>query len=471
MEYYLAIDIGASSGRHMISWLEDGKIHLKEIYRFENGLIHKNGHLCWNIERLFEEILNGLKKCKELSMIPKSIGIDTWAVDFVALDQEGRMIGDAVSYRDGRTSGIEKDVYQCIPEDELYARTGIQKQPFNTIYQLVAFRKQNPADFQKADKILMIPDYFNYLLTGVMKSEYTNATTTQLVSPETKQWDLELIRKLNIPEKMFLPLTSPGTTVGSLKKEVAERIGFCAQVVQTTTHDTASAVAATPVCDESQKYMYLSSGTWSLMGIELNRADCSQASRKQNFTNEGGYEGRFRYLKNIMGLWMIQSVRHEYEDRYSFAELCDLAQACTEFSTIIDVNDERFLAPENMSEEVRKYCKEKGLAVPQSIGELAAVIYNSLASCYADTVKEMECIRGDIFDCIYIIGGGSNADYLNRLTAKYTGKTVYAGPSEATAIGNILVQMLRDGLFPSLQEARKAVFASFSIKKYERDKF
>lgn len=470
MEYYLAIDIGASSGRHMISYIEDGKIQLNEIYRFENKLIKKNNHLCWDIEKLFTEIINGMKKCVSLGMIPKSIGIDTWAVDFVSFDKDENIIGDAVSYRDNRTFGIEKEVYRIISEKELYERTGIQKQPFNTIYQLMSVKCTYPEEFKKIDKVLMIPDYFNYMLTGIMKSEYTNGTTTQLVSPVTRQWDYELIEMLGYKKDIFIGLSEPGTIVGKMKKSIADMVGFNADIMQVTTHDTASAVAATPAWKESENYMYLSSGTWSLLGIEQEKADCSQKSREKNFTNEGGYEGRFRYLKNIMGLWMIQSVRHEYGDKYSFVELCEKAKACQAFPTIIDVNDERFLAPENMVDEVKEYCRGLGLKVPESVGEVAAVIYNSLASCYADTVSEMEHIRGISYDCIYIIGGGSNAEYLNRLTSRYTRKKVYAGPAEATAIGNIIVQMLQNNVFSSLQSAREVIFNSFSIKMYDESK-
>jgi rhamnulokinase len=463
--YYLAVDIGASSGRHILSWLEDGKIHLEEIYRFENGMKEQNGHLCWDLDHLFEEIVNGLAICKTIGKIPVSMGIDTWAVDFVLLDHEGRRLGDAVGYRDHRTDGIDRDVYQIIGQDELYARTGIQKQIFNTIYQLMAVKKQTPELLEQAETLLLIPDYFNYRLTGRKMTEYTNATTTQLVNPDTKAWDLELIRKLGYKESIFTPVTMAGTAVGGLKQEIQDRIGFDLEVLQTATHDTASAVLSVPAREKD--FLYISSGTWSLMGVEQQEANCSEAARLANLTNEGGYEYRYRFLKNIMGLWMIQSVRHELQDRYSFAELCRMAEACVDFPSRVDVNDERFLSPASMTEQIQAYCRDTDQKIPGTPGELSTVIYQSLAESYGSTVSEIEQITGKTYGSIHIVGGGANADYLNQLTADATGKTIYAGPTEATAIGNLTVQMLKDGVFADVWEARKTIYESFEIKKFE----
>ena len=306
-EYYLAVDIGASSGRHILGHVEDGKILLEEVYRFENGMEKKDGHLCWNVPHLFHEIKEGLKACRVAGKVPKSMGIDTWAVDYVLLDEADNVIGNTYGYRDGRTKGMDEEVYAIIPETELYARTGIQKQMFNTIYQLMAVKKQEPENMEKAVQLLMLPDYFHFLLTGNKLSEYTNATSTQLVSPETKQWDYELIERLGYKSSIFRPLHMPGTVVGSFTKEVEEEVGFSCEVVLPATHDTASAVISVPAL--TKDFLYISSGTWSLMGIENDHAICSEESRKRNFTNEGGYEYRFRYLKNIMGLWMIQNLR------------------------------------------------------------------------------------------------------------------------------------------------------------------
>ena len=464
-KYYLAIDIGASSGRHMLASVADGKMQLEEIYRFPNGMDNVNGTLCWDVKRLFTEIKNGLKKCKELGKIPVSMGIDTWAVDYVLLDKDDRILGDTVGYRDSRTDGMDQKVYEVISQSALYERTGIQKQMFNTIYQLMAVKEQHPEYMEQAESLLMIPDYFQFLLTGVKKMEYTNATSTQLIDPKTNDWDYELIEMLGYNRKMFRPVSMPGTVVGNFTKEIQEEVGFDCKVVLPATHDNGSAVLSVPTNDDNA--IYISSGTWSLMGIERKEADCSMASMQANFTNEGGYDHRFRFLKNIMGLWMIQSVKKEFEEDLSFAEICERASKET-IDSIVDCNDDCFLAPQSMIKAVQDFCRATGQTVPQTVGEIAAVIYNSLGKCYGDTVKEIEAITGNTYDTIYVVGGGANAGYLNELTAKYTGKNVSAGPTEATAIGNITVQMLHDGGFASLPEARTCIGESFDIKWYRR---
>ena len=461
--YYLAVDIGASSGRHMLASMKDGKMHLEEVYRFPNGMDDKNGTLCWDVDRLFTEIKNGLKKCKEIGKIPVSMAIDTWGVDYVLLDQDDRILGDTVGYRDSRTEGMDEKVYEVIPQDELYARTGIQKQIFNTVYQLMAVKESHPEYLEQAESILMIPDYFHFLLTGVKKNEYTNATTGQLVSPKTNDWDYELIEMLGYDPKMFRPVSMPGTVVGDFTEEVQKEVGFNCTVVLPATHDTGSAVLAVPTNDDDA--VYISSGTWSLMGIERKEADCSMESMKANFTNEGGYDHRFRYLKNIMGLWMIQSVKKEFTEDLSFAQICEMASKET-IPSIVDCNDDCFLAPKSMIKAVQDFCSRAGQQVPETVGEISSVIYNSLAKCYGDTVQEIEEITGKKYSTIYVVGGGSNAGYLNELTAKYTGKKVSAGPSEATAIGNVIVQMLHDGIFKDLPEARTCVRESFDIVMY-----
>lgn len=462
--YYLAVDIGASGGRHILGSVEGGKIVLEEIYRFENGMVKKDGHRCWDTKRLFREIKAGIRKCKEAGKIPVSMGIDTWAVDYVLLDENDEVLGNTYGYRDHRMNGMDEEVYRIIPEKELYARTGIQKQIFNTIYQLTAHRVKEPELLAKAKTFLMLPDYFHFLLTGNKVSEYTNATSGQLVSPETKQWDMELIEMLGFPKEMFLPLSMPGAAVGKFSREVEEEVGFSCEAVLPATHDTASAVMAVPA--GSEDCLYISSGTWSLMGVENEKAICSMESMEKNFTNEGGYEYRFRYLKNIMGLWMIQSVRHELKDAYSFAQLCDMAEEAKEFPSRVDVNDDCFLAPENMTETIKAYCKRTGQEEPETVGELAAVIYQSLAESYRATAEEIEAITGKHYPAINIVGGGSNAVYLNKLTAEKSGRTVYAGPDEGTAIGNLMAQMIRAGEFAGLKEARACVFESFGVKTY-----
>lgn len=462
--YYLAVDIGASSGRHILAHLEDGKMVLEEIHRFPNGMVQKDGENVWDVDELFAQIKLGMKKCAEAGKIPVSIGIDTWGVDFVLLDAEGKRIGNAVAYRDGRTKGMDQEVYKKIPEDELYARTGIQKAIFNTIYQLMALKVKKPEQLEKAETMLMMPDYFNYLLSGVAATEYTNATTGQLVSPVTKDWDMELIEKLGYPKKIFQKLVTPGTVLGELTEEIQKEVGFNCKVVAPATHDTGSAVIAVPT--ESDNTLYISSGTWSLMGTELMEANCSRESKLHNLTNEGGYNYRFRFLKNIMGLWMIQSVKKEIGGNLGFGEICEQASRCT-IPSIVDANDDRFLAPANMTEEVQAACRESGQQVPEGIAEVASVIYNSLAQCYAKTIKEIEEITGQKYDRIHIVGGGANAEYLNILTAKATGVPVYAGPTEATAIGNLAAQMMSAGELKDLKDARACVYKSFEIKQYQ----
>lgn len=460
--YYLAVDIGASSGRHILAHTEDGKIVLEEVYRFKNGLTERNGHLCWDTERLFTGIVEGMKKCGELGKIPSSMGIDTWGVDFVLLDNRGEVLGDTVAYRDSRTEGMDTAVYACVPESELYARTGIQKAMYNTVYQLMSIRQTQPELLEQAQRLLMIPAYFHYRLTGVALNEYTLATTTNLVNAETKDWDGELLDRLGFPRRLFGRIGQPGETVGKLTDEIAAQVGYSCNVVLPAMHDTGSAVAAVPANDDD--FLYISSGTWSLLGVERPTPDCSEASRKLNFTNEGGVEYRFRYLKNIMGLWMLQSIKRELNDQYGFGELSDLARAA-EIHSLVDVDDMRFLAPKSMIDTVKALCAESGQQVPKTVGEVCKVVYLSLSQCYGRAVREMEQVTGRTYSRLHIVGGGCQDGYLNELTADATSKAVYAGPIEATALGNLLVQMLAAGEFASLAEGREAIARSFDVRR------
>ncbi len=462
-QYFLAVDIGASSGRHILGYVKDGKLQLEEIYRFSNGMDEKNGVLCWDTDRLFKEILTGMKKCKELDKIPVSIGVDTWGVDFVLLDKEDRKIGEAVGYRDSRTDGMDKEVFSVIPEEELYKRTGIQKAIYNTIYQLMALKKQHPEQLEKAETMLMMPDYFHYLLSGKKVQEYSEATTSQLVDPVTRNWDYELLEKLGFPGKIFQEIKMPGTNIGPLSEEIQKEVGFSCDVVLPPTHDTASAVMAVPTDEDN--ICYKSSGKWSLMGVEREEPDCSGKSREKNFTNEGGYDGSITYLTNIMGLWMIQSVRNKLAPDKGYGEICEEASR-EPIGSIVDAQDDAFLAPDDMERAIQDKCRATGQEVPETLPQLAAVIYNSLAKCYADKLKEIEELTGNKYDRIHIIGGGSNAAWLNELSAKYAGVKVYAGPGEATALGNVLSQMIEKKLFKDIAEARRCVADSFEIKVY-----
>lgn len=450
--YYLAVDIGASSGRHMLAHLEDGKVILEEIHRFSNGMVEIDGYKRWDIDELFRQIIIGVKKCKELGKIPTSMGIDTWAVDYVLLDEKDNVVRPCFGYRDSRTTGMDEEVYKIIPQDKLYERTGIQKAIFNTIYQLMADKRDGYLG--EAKSFLMVPDYLHYLLTGVKSNEYTNCSTTQLLNPDTKSWDYELIEMLGFNKDLFGEIKQPGACIGTFSDSVKAEVGFDCKVVLPPTHDTASAVFAVP--NTSDNVLYISSGTWSLLGSENMQAICTKEAMEANFTNEGGYDGRFRFLKNIMGLWMIQSVRNELiaaGQEYSFAELCNLAEQA-DIDSIVDANDEVFLAPASMINAVKDYCKNQGQKVPETPGELAKVIYQSLAICYRKACDEVETITGKHFDIINVVGGGSKAGYLNKLTAETIGKTVIAGPSEATALGNIGAQMVAAGEVAGLKEFR-----------------
>ena len=479
-EYYLAIDIGASSGRHILGSVQDGRIQLEEMFRFENRQISKNGHDCWDMENLWNGVLEGLKACGKAGKIPKTVAIDTWAVDFVLLDSEDRMAGDPVAYRDSRTEGADRIAEEVITPEELYARTGIQKQPFNTIYQLAALKKEHPEQLAQAESLLMIPDYLHFLLTGVKKQEYTNATSTGLVNAGEKTWDRTVIRKLGFPDRLFGELSMPGTVVGGLRPEIRQETGFDTTVVLPATHDTGSAFLAVPAEDDNS--VYLSSGTWSLLGVENTEPVTSEASRLMNFTNEGGAWYRYRFLKNIMGLWMIQSIRRELngtayvagqtsryagDKKWSFPDLIEAAESASDFSSVVDANDDCFLAPDSMIDAVKDYCRRTGQPVPETVGEVMQCVYLSLARCYKEAVRQLEQLTGRTFTGIHIVGGGCQDRYLNRMTAEATKLPVYAGPVEGTAIGNLIIQFIADGQFAGLQEARKAVRDSFEMIKVE----
>ncbi len=463
MKYSLAVDIGASSGRVILGNVDKGKLHLKEIHRFENNLIEKNGHFCWDIDALFAEIKTGIKACNDIGVKPVSIGIDTWAVDFVLLDENDQLLTEAVSYRDPRTDGIMEEVAEILMKERLYFETGIQFQKFNTIFQLYALKKQNPEVLNKAKSFLMIPDYLHFLLTGEKANEYTNATSTQLVNAFTKDWDKEIIDILGLNIEMFQEIKLPKTTLGSLRDELAAEFGFDMEVILPATHDTGSAVLAVP---EMQDTIYISSGTWSLIGVENHFPICVTAALDYNFTNEGGMDYKFRFLKNIMGLWMLQEIRRNYDNKYSFSDLVELSQNVSRFDSIVDVDDQRYLKPDNMIEEIQNHCRETNQKIPESPGEVAKCIFDSLANSYRRAVAEIEDIFEREFGKINVIGGGSQNELLNQLIANVTKKEVHAGPIEATAIGNLVAQLIALGEIDDIQQARNIIKHSFKVKKY-----
>ncbi len=457
MKYYLAIDIGASSGRHILSYLENGKMVTEEIYRFQNGpemLTAYDGkeHLMWTHERLFTEILNGLKKAGEMGKVPSSVGIDTWGVDYALLDENDQVIGGTYCYRDFRTEATIPQVHSILPFAKLYERTGIQFASFNTVYQLLDDVKSGR--MAKAKAFLMLPDYFHFRLTGVKKQEYTNATTTGMVNTKTRTWDTEILEKLGYKKELFGTLSQPGTVVGAFTDEVAAYVGYKATVVLPATHDTASAVLAAPLSGQTP---YISSGTWSLLGVEQNCAHTTAEAREAGYSNEGSVKGQYRLQINIMGLWMIQQVRHELNDAYSFPQLADMARE-NPVEDVINVNDQKFLAPESMIDAITEAVGRK-----LTVGEMAYVIYNNLARYYDLSLKALEEVTGEKYTTLNIIGGGSKNGLLNELTAKYTGKQIITGPSEGTAIGNLMMQMVGLGDLGSVAEGREYVKRSFDI--------
>ena len=452
--YYLAIDIGASSGRHVVGYIQDGVIKTEEIYRFKNGFFEENGRKKWDTEYLFQEIINGLKRAKTLGKIPKSVGIDTWGVDYALLDKDDRLIDGVYAYRDSRTEKTISAVHQKVPFAKLYQRTGVAQASYNTVYQL--YDDIKTGRMKRAKTFLMLPDYLHFLLTGVKKQEYSNATTTGLVNATTKKWDLDTIAELGYKKSLFKTLYKAGEIVGSLKKELVKEIGYDTTVVLPATHDTASAVFATSLDDET---LFLSSGTWSILGVETDNAVTSELALQKGYSNEGGYEKRNALLTNIMGLWIFQQIRKETGEEYSFAQLTQMARENPVAETI-SVNDTAFLAPKNMTKTVHEQAGRS-----MSLGETVYCVFNSLALDYQRAVKAVEEATGVKYKNLRIIGGGSQNGLLNELTKKYTGLRVTAGPTECTAIGNLLSQMLAFGEIENEKQGKALIEKSFDIKE------
>lgn len=450
--YYLAVDIGASSGRHILSHIENDRLVLEEIYRFDNNLVESENGLVWDTESLFNEVLCGIKKCKKIGKIPKSIAIDTWGVDYVLLDENKKEIKPCFCYRDSRTNGVIDEVESIISPSRLYSKTGIQKQNFNTIYQLYADKKSGR--LEKAAYFLMMPDYLSFKLTGEVKNEYTNATTTGLVNANAKTWDTDIIYALGLTGVSFLPLSLPSSHVGFLSEEIQKAVGFNCAVLFAPSHDTASAVCACPMKDDD---LYISSGTWSLIGTEITEPILSEDARLHNFTNEGGIDYRFRFLKNYMGMWLFQNIRRNLNKEKTYDEMMQLAMSCGDYK-YFDVNDNTLVAPKNMIEAIGK------LIGSDDLGLILNSAYHSLAKSYSEAVTEIEAVTGKRFNAIHIVGGGCRDKYLNALTRDYTGKSVTAGPVEATATGNIISQIMFDKKIP-LATTREIVKNSFDIKE------
>ncbi|WP_371864122.1 rhamnulokinase [Lactococcus hodotermopsidis] len=461
---YIAVDIGASSGRLMLSELgESGKLSLQEIHRFKNRFRLKNDLACWDIGHLVQEILLGLQKAKQSGIEICTVGIDTWAVDYCLIDKNGDLISEPVAYRDDRTEGVLPKFAKEMPLEFLYQKTGVQILAFNTVFQLFV---ENREKLQQADKLLLIPDYLGYVFTGQMVCEKTNASTMAMLNVTTKTWDKKILKILNITEDLFASLVDSGHILGALQTDKFSDYDLPeATFITVASHDTASAVLGTPLKNKHEAY--ISSGTWSLLGVETHHFNVSQNAFCANYTNEWGAYGTTRFLKNIMGMWLIQEVARNQGYIHSYGKLVELASSHTPFKSFIDVNDERFLNPLNMIETIKDYCIEKTQNSPVSAGGIARVIYDNLALCYAFELAALEKLLGYQMTCLHIVGGGANNHLLNQLTANLTGIKVEAGPSEATAIGNIIMQMLAMKAFDNLPQARAAVKNSFEIRTYE----
>ncbi len=449
--YCLAIDIGASSGRHLLGRLENGRLIYEEIYRFENGIKEDSGFLTWDIHSLFENVVEGIRKCREIGKVPTTVAIDTWGVDYVLLDGDGKEILPAVAYRDGRTRGMSGEVEKIVSNEELYSRTGVQIQDYNTIYQL--YSDKLSGRLEGAKRLLMMPEYLSYKLTGVMKHEYTICSTTGLLLAEKYTWDKDLICRLGINPEIFGEVCPPSTLVGTFTPELQEAVGFNAEVVFAPSHDTASAVCACPVDENS---VFISSGTWSLVGTENLTPTLTRGAMEANFANEGGINYRFRFLKNIMGMWLFQSIRREYDKKYTYDELMHMAMESS-FKETFDPTDPSFLAPESMMEAIRTYLGKPDLP----LCDVLSSVYHSLAKAYRKTVLSVEEVTEKTVDTVTIVGGGSRDEYLNRLTREYTGKTVTAGPVECTAFGNLLSQLMYLDPSLSLEGARDIIRNTF----------
>ena len=464
----LGFDFGASSGRAMLGILKDGKLTLEEIHRFSNDPVILGGRFVWDVPRLFFEMKQALLKVARAGVNLDAIGIDTWGVDFGMLDNNGHLLGLPVHYRDERTVGMREAVREIIPDTELFARTGTAYNTFNTIYQLYAMKREGDPVLNQAADMLFMPDLLAYLLTGQKGTEYTVASTSELLNPYTRDWDLELMKQLGLPTDILGEVKLPGNVRGVLLEEIAKECGVNqAPVIAVGGHDTASAALAVPA--KEADYAFLSSGTWSLLGAEIPEPLCAEAVRLANYTNEGCVDGSIRLLKNIMGLWIIQECKREWDrrsDAVDFAELVEMAMGATPFKAILDVDDPCFLAPGDMPRRIQAYCERTGQPVPKGRGEISRVIYESLALKYRWAVERLEEVLEKPIKVLHIVGGGSKNGLLNKFTAEAIKRPVVAGPGEGTVIGNLLMQAKALGVIGDIPELRRVVEASFPTRTF-----
>ncbi|MDD7614486.1 MAG: rhamnulokinase [Clostridiaceae bacterium] len=464
----LAFDFGASSGRAIIGCFDGDKITLEEVHRFSNDPVSVGGTVYWDVLRLFYEIKQGIVKAKIAGGFD-SIGIDTWGVDFGLIDSEGKLMENPVHYRDARTVGLVDEAFKTMPKEKLYGITGIQFMELNTLFQLISLKKYRPWMLERADKMLFMPDLLAYMLTGKMCAEYSIASTSQLIDLETKSWSEEILDAFGIKKSLFAPLVKPGTVLGELSKEICEECGVDpVPVISVCGHDTQSAITSVP-CEDGN-FAFLSSGTWSLFGTELDKPIVNETSMNINITNEGGFDGSTGFLKNIIGLWLIQESRRQWKregEEYSYADLEKLALAAEPFKCFIDPDAPEFVPHGNIPERVREFCRRTGQHVPQTVGEVMRCIYESLAMKYRLTFEKLrECTKRD-YPVIHVIGGGTKDGLLCQMTANSCDRTVKAGPIEATVMGNVAVQLMSDGSVENIGQARKIVADSSELKTFE----
>ncbi len=466
----LAIDLGASSGRGIVGSFDGEKITLEENHRFPNEPVMVAGQFTWDIIRILHEIKTSIRKCANSDDRDiASIGIDTWGVDFGFLDKKGHLLGNPVHYRDLRTVGIPAYSEARVSADEVYGITGIQVLELNSLYQLLAVQKNTPELFDIASDMLFVPDLLNYFLTGYKQTEYTIASTSQLLEATARDWSKTLIEKFGLPDKLFSKIVMPGTVCGSLLPSLVEEFGgMHPKVISVAAHDTGSAVLAVPA--KSEKFIWLSSGTWSIMGTETKEPVISEKSKEYNFTNEGGYGNTIRFSKNITGLWVEQESKRQWEregEKVSFAELADMAAAAEPLRCLIDTDDARFATPGNIPKRIAEYCRETGQYVPQTKGEIVRCILESLAMRYRYTCECIDEMCGERIPAINIVGGGTKEEQLSQFAATACGRPVYAGPVEATALGNIAAQAIALGEIKDMWQAREIIANSFEVKEYQ----
>ena len=465
---FFAVDLGATSGRTILGSLHDGKLELKELTRFPNPIIESCGHCYWDIYALYHEIIKGLKVVALEGITIESVGIDTWGVDFVFVGKDGEQLRTPYCYRDPHTEGAQEKFFQKVPRERVYDITGIQFMNFNSLFQFDTLRRNGCSALEAADKILFMPDALSYLLTGNMVTEYTIASTSQMLNPRTKRLEPELLEAVGLKEEQFGRMVFPGEQIGTLSAEVQKLTGLGAiPVIAVAGHDTGSAVASVPAVDE--RFAYLSSGTWSLMGIEVKDAIINDESFRLNFTNEGGVEGTTRFLKNICGMWLLERCRKEWEatQNYSYSELIEAALAAPAFRSLINPDAPCFANPASMIEAIRNYCKESGQPVPESHGELTRCIFESLALRYKQVFGYLQQMAPFALERLHIIGGGSRNNLLNQFTCNALGIPVVAGPSEGTAIGNVMLQAQACGLVGNIAEMRRLIATSIETVAFE----